>query len=124
MLIECAIADAYGAGFEYVRDRRFISRNNTLAGYVQHPRHKLRPGTYTDDTQMSIAVAELIIEGGQWSAERIAEKFISAFQRDRREGYAGGFFAFLNKTKTGPQFLENIRNTSDKGRAHRRLLQP
>jgi len=38
MLLELAIGDAYGAGFEYV-DAEMIRRQNDLSGYVQHPRH-------------------------------------------------------------------------------------
>lgn len=29
MMLELAIGDAYGAGFEYVRDRKFITKNTT-----------------------------------------------------------------------------------------------
>ncbi|QBD80454.1 ADP-ribosylglycohydrolase family protein [Ktedonosporobacter rubrisoli] len=51
MLLELAIGDAYGAGFEYV-DPEMIRRQNNLSHYVKHPRHAIRPGCYTDDTQM------------------------------------------------------------------------
>jgi len=40
-------------------------------GYIEHPRHKQKPGTYTDDTQMSLALAELIVEGKSWTPETI-----------------------------------------------------
>ncbi|MGF1988711.1 MAG: ADP-ribosylglycohydrolase family protein [Nostoc sp. ZfuVER08] len=50
MLLELAIADAYGAGFEYA-DEMLV--NNDLSRYVQHPRFRLIPGSYTDDTQLS-----------------------------------------------------------------------
>ena len=56
MLLELAIGDAYGAGFEYA-DIGIIRQHNTLARYVQHPRHNIRPGAYTDDTQMTLAIA-------------------------------------------------------------------
>ncbi|WDD31005.1 hypothetical protein PQG02_19970 [Nostoc sp. UHCC 0926] len=45
MLLELAIADAYGAGFEYA-DEMIV--NNDLSRYVEHPRFRLIPGTYTD----------------------------------------------------------------------------
>lgn len=117
MLVELAIGDAYGAGFEYVRDRRFITMNNDLSSYVQHPRHCSKPGSYTDDTQMSIAIAELILEEPNWTPESIASRFLAVFYRDKREGYAGGFLAFLKKTHTGKDFLQNIEPTSDKSGA-------
>lgn len=44
MLLELAIGDAYGAGFEYA-DPDFVAAHNTLLGYVQHPRHRgILPG--------------------------------------------------------------------------------
>ncbi|MEH2047808.1 hypothetical protein [Nostoc sp.] len=38
MLLELAIADAYGAGFEYA-DKMIV--NNDLSRYVEHPRFRL-----------------------------------------------------------------------------------
>ena len=55
------MGDAYGAGFEYA-DREVVVRDNDLSRYVNRPRHRLAPGRYTDDTQMSIAIAEAIVE--------------------------------------------------------------
>ncbi len=60
MMIELAIGDAYGAGFEYAPDT-FIREKNDLSAYVQPPRHTIKPGCYTDDTQMAIAVAEAML---------------------------------------------------------------
>jgi ADP-ribosylglycohydrolase len=84
MLIEIAIADAYGAGFEYADLDVYRDRNN-LTGYVRHRRHKNVPGTYTDDTQMPLAIAEMIVEGRPWTKEELAEKFVAAFA-DRMHG--------------------------------------
>ncbi len=116
MLIELAIGDAYGAGFEYV-DREIIQKYNNLE-YRQHPTHLgTKPGMYTDDTQMSLAIAELMTEGYDWTPFNIASKFLAVFKRDVREGYAGGFYHFLQKTETGQEFLRNINPTSDKSGA-------
>ena len=116
MLVELAIGDAYGAGFEYAADW-IVRKHNNLAAYVQHPRHGIRPGCYTDDTQMSLAVAEAIMSDEPWTPELLAEHFVSAFKRDPREGYAGSFYAFLNEIKDGPEFLARIRPDSDKSGA-------
>ncbi len=116
MLIELAIGDAYGAGFEYVSDR-IVREQNDLARYVQHPRHSTRPGCYTDDTQMSIAVAEALLCGEPWTPQLLARHFVTAFQRDPREGYAQGFFAFLQSVHDADEFLARIRPDSDKSGA-------
>lgn len=116
MLVELAIGDAYGAGFEYAPNR-LVRERNDLTGYVQHPRHDITPGCYTDDAQMSIAIAEAIVSGESWSAEHLAHRFVTAFKRDQREGYARRFYAFLQEIADGDEFLERIQPQSDKSGA-------
>lgn len=116
MLLEIAIGDAYGAGFEYVSPA-IIREHNDLSGYIQHPRHATRPGQYTDDTQMSIAVAEAILSGEEWTPLMLANRFVEAYKRDPREGYAGRFQEFLEYVQDGEQFLAEIRPDSDKSGA-------
>src|SRR5678815_1097808 len=112
MLVELAIGDAYAAAFEFVDQD--LTREHQLADYVRHPRHQIEPGRYTDDTQMSIAVAELIVSGAPFTRENLADGFVQAFQRDQRVGYARGFHEFLTGVKDGADFLARIRPASDK----------
>jgi ADP-ribosylglycohydrolase len=116
MLLELAVGDAYGAGFEYA-PLDLIREHNTATHYVKHPRHRIEPGCYTDDTQMSLAVAEALVSGERWTAENLARRFVEAFHRDPREGYAGAFYAFLQEVRSGEEFLARIRPDSDKSGA-------
>jgi ADP-ribosylglycohydrolase len=116
MLLELAVGDAYGAGFEYV-DRDVIQANNDLSRFVKHPRHNIVPGRYTDDMQMSLAIAELLISGQPWTALALADKFVEVFKRDRRVGYSARFFDLLERVETGQQFLAAIDPRSDKSGA-------
>lgn len=116
MLLELAIGDAYGAGFEYA-DSELVQRYNDLSRYIQHPRHQIKPGCYTDDTQMSLAIAETLVAQEPWTPEVLAHRFVTTFKRDPREGYAGKFYRFLLQVQDGQQFLENIIWTSDKSGA-------
>ncbi|TCO48867.1 ADP-ribosylglycohydrolase family protein [Actinocrispum wychmicini] len=113
MLVELAIGDAYGAGFEYA-PADFVAAHNALTGYVQHPTHNIAPGAYTDDTQMTLAIAELLAAGTPWTAAALADKFVEVFQRDRRQGYASAFYLFLCDVSSGEEFLHRIRPDSDK----------
>ncbi len=116
MLLELAVGDAYGAGFEYVN--RKGCRRPQEARYVQHPRHReTKPGMYTDDTQMSLAIAELIVAEADWTPFTIASKFVEVFHRDPRQGYASRFYAFLLETTSGEEFLARIRPHSTKSGA-------
>ena len=114
MLLELAVGDAYGAGFEYA-DEMIV--HNDLTGYVQHPRHNIKPGCYTDDTQMSIAIAETIVSQAAWTPQVLASNFVTAFQRDPREGYARKFYSFLCEITDGEEFLEKIHSSSNKSGA-------
>ena len=121
MMIELAIGDAYGGGFEYA-PAAFVARHNTVEGYVQHPTHTgIAPGAYTDDTQMTLAVAELLADGGEWTPLALADRFVEVFHRDPRDGYAGGFHAFLQSVTSGRDFLARIRPDSDKSGAAMRV---
>lgn len=116
MLLELAIGDAYGAGFEYA-EPEFVETHNHLRGYVQNLRHPLIPGSYTDDTQMSLAIAEVLISGQPWTEPVLADAFVRVFKRDQREGYAGKFYQYLCSVENGEQFLAGINWHSDKSGA-------
>ncbi len=116
------IGDAYGAGFEFA-PADFVARHNDLSGYCQHAKHLgIQPGMYTDDTQMSLAVAEALLHHERPTRLEWANHFVSAFQRDRREGYAQRFYDFLQTVKDGADFLERIKPHSDKSGAAMRAL--
>jgi len=85
MLLQGAIGDAYGAGFEFAPMEK-ISQDNTISRYEPHPLFPEIHGKYTDDTQMSLAIAELLISGAAWTPENIAQKFVECFKRDPRRG--------------------------------------
>ena len=120
MILELAIGDAYGAGFEYVSDK-IVRNENRLDGYRRHPRHAIGGGRYTDDTQMTLAIAEAMLEE-EWTVEGLGARFVQVFHRDPREGYAGRFYDFLQSVKTGEEFLQKIVPRSDKSGAAMRAV--
>ncbi|WP_413698817.1 ADP-ribosylglycohydrolase family protein [Psychromonas sp. KJ10-10] len=98
MLLEIAMADAYGAGFEFA-EHEYIKQNHCLRKYHQSPYDKKPAGRYTDDTQMTIALCELMInEPGTWNKELVAKYFLKAFKRDPRDTYSNDFYHFLKET--------------------------
>jgi ADP-ribosylglycohydrolase len=99
MLLELAIGDAYGADFEYANEN--VAAYNDLSRYVRHPHHAIGVGYYTDDTQMTLAVTEVIVEQQAWTALKLAQQFITAIKRNPCEGYAGRFQQFLQQTPDG-----------------------
>jgi ADP-ribosyl-[dinitrogen reductase] hydrolase len=121
MMVELAIGDAYGGAFEYA-PAAFVAEHNTVEGYAKHPTHTgIDAGQYTDDTQMTLAIAELLAEGVEFSPLNLASRFVEVFRRDPRDGYAGGFHAFLEEVTSGEEFLDRIRPDSDKSGAAMRV---
>jgi ADP-ribosyl-[dinitrogen reductase] hydrolase len=117
MLVELAVGDAYGAGFEYA-EPDFVAEHNTLRGYVQNPTYSgLRPGRYTDDTQMTLAISEALISGEPWTPATLADRFVATFHRDEREGYARRFYEFLCTVHDGAEFLRRMQPASDRSGA-------
>jgi ADP-ribosylglycohydrolase len=120
LLVEIAIGDAYGAGFEFCgRDK--IARHNTLAAYVPHELG-IAAGRYTDDTQMSIAVAEVLLANGDATGDEFAEAFVRCYRRDPRPGYAKGLQGLLDECTSGAVLRQRIRPESRRNGAAMRSV--
>ena len=124
MLEQMAYADAYGVGFEFTDAKQMALHNPKEQGwrYVQHPKYSLRPGYYTDDTQMSLANCEVLLSGAYASERAFADAWVNAFKRDERPGYAGRFYDFLRAIRSGDEFLQKIQPHSDRNGAAMRAL--
>lgn len=116
MLLEGGIGDAYGAGFEFA-SRIKIKRFNKVNRYMRHPLHRNIFKKYTDDTQMAIAIAELLLAKQEWTKLDVANKFVEVFKRDRRKGYARRFYGLLKKVKSGKDLLDQIIPKSERNGA-------
>ena len=89
-IVGLAIGDALGMPVEGLKPET-IKKN---FGYIKtmrspnkkccSPYHNLKRGQYTDDTQLTVAIAKSIIECGEIDYEDIAEKHIEAFRGERR----------------------------------------
>jgi len=114
ILVEGAVADAYGCCFEGL-DREFINKYNNFKYLTIRNIPSLVPaGCYTDDTQMTIALAELMLEEENWVKENIADKFVSCFQRDKRRGYTTAFLNILLNSNDGKEMISKIHGNSEK----------
>lgn len=116
MLLEGAIGDAYGAGFEFA-ERAIIEQENDLTHYRPHPLFSNVFKKYTDDTQMSIAIIELLLENRAWTTQNLADKFVTVFKRDVRQGYARRFYQLMNEVQSGKELLKRIITKSERNGA-------
>jgi len=115
LLLEIGVGDAYGAGFEFASKEK-VQTHNDLTQYHEHELG-IQAGHYTDDTQMSLAIAELLIGKTNWTRENIADKFVECFKRDERKGYSKGFYAFLRSIDSGAELLEKMKPHSTRNGA-------
>jgi len=114
MMVSMAIGDSYGAGREYV-DPAIVAVNNDGVTYTQHPKHKsLKPGQYTDDTQMAMALGELLLSKVPRTNKMLWAYFLNAFKRDPREGYAGHFYTLLKGSQNAVELMGKIQPHSNK----------
>jgi len=116
MLVEMAIADAYGAAFEFIQFPAPGLTNNGDA-YHLNPETGLGGGRYTDDTQMALALAEHILRGAPETRVALADSFLNAYQRDKRPGYSRRFQRALDTAESGEHLLSLIEPTSDRSGA-------
>lgn len=109
MFLRIAQGDAYALAYEYVKNPALKEEMLKLDKYYQHPTyHKMPPGIYSDDTQMSLAVGEVLLNKGVDATKRnFTVAFFNAFKRDERDGYSRAFQAILEKANT-PEELETM----------------
>jgi ADP-ribosylglycohydrolase len=102
MLAGIAVGDAFGRYYENKSRSEIIE----IARFDRYLQEEVR---YSDDTQMSLAVAELMISPLPFTAETLASNFIHAWKRDRRRGYSTRTQKVLEESRTGAEFLELFR---------------
>jgi ADP-ribosylglycohydrolase len=127
MLLRIAQGDAYAACVEYVKEAEnpgLYEWARRFEQYLQHPTHtKLRPGMYTDDTQMSIALTEVLLAKGRSAKhEDFIEAWFNAFKRDPRDGYSRNFQAILESVKSGDELRLTLKPDSTKNGAAMRSV--
>lgn len=130
ILLMIAIGDAYAAAVEFIEKspdimKEHVSRALDFDSYLQHPYHNdLVPGAYTDDTEMSVANARVLINYDYpFTRLQFAQAYLNEFIRgNMRRGYAGGFHKFLSEISDGKEFLDKINSNSDKNGAAMRSV--
>jgi ADP-ribosylglycohydrolase len=127
LLLYIAMADAYAMAAEFVdpaKHPEHLAEVLRFRRYVRHPYHQDAAGMFTDDTEMSCANAKVLISHPPpYEPIEFAQAWIDEFNRGgRRKGYARRFQAFLESVRDGQDFLDRIRNDSDKNGACMRAV--
>jgi len=107
-----AIGDALGMPFETA-----ASSTPTLlawkGGYEASKFHKLQPGQFTDDTQMSLALAASLLEKRFYDPEHASKKYLAWFQSGDARGMGGSTRKALARLATGTPWYQAGENGAE-----------
>jgi len=93
-ILGCFLGDAFGAGFEGMGpDRAEFHMNNLSRKLIRR---------YTDDTDMTLALAESLVQCGKIDADDIARQF--SLTCDLTRGYAGGTIKVILALRSGEKW--------------------
>ncbi len=95
-LLGCFLGDAFGSGFEGMHPDRAVFHMDILS--------KKFIRRYTDDTDMTLALAESIAQVGKADPENIAEHF--RLSCDLTRGYAIGTIKAVSALRSGRRWVE------------------
>lgn len=100
LMLHIGIGDAYGRPFEF-NSRQFIDHYNNLTYVDRVGEDNGGKGIYTDDTQMSIAMANVVANKyAPLTHEQFARAFQTAYHKDPREGYSRTIKKMIKLKKT------------------------
>lgn len=84
-LLGGAMGDALGSGVEFKSRREIEGSYGRLEDYLDFPD---RPGgTFTDDTEMTLALASSLVENGRLDPAACAAAYVHAYYAEPRRGY-------------------------------------
>ena len=85
LFLGTALGDALGMPVETFNRDRIHREHGLVTKYVSTAGHKwfdgVPPGTITDDTQLTLALARAIIDAGKIDLDTIAARHVEAFQQ-------------------------------------------
>lgn len=119
-LLRMAAADAAAMPMEFVDPKvhpETLEACLRMEGYVAHPTFaEYRPGSYTDDTEMTMANARVLLaRGGPWSCQEFASAYVNEYRRGgNRYGYSRGFREILERVRLPRELLQLV-NPNSKG---------
>lgn len=134
MLLRIAQGDAYCMASEYCErhpDELEYAELREIKRYLAHPTFaQVKPGCYTDDAQMSIAVAEYLIDGQRGCVlfpeslthAGFMQCWFDVFKRDPRYGYSQALQELLTASNTVDEFKTQVRPNSNKNGAAMRSV--
>lgn len=107
VLLGTAVGDALGVPFETK-----LSNYEPLVAwdgktFLGSEHHKLQPGQYSDDTQMSLMVAESLILNHGFNPDDLAERYVDWMVSGRARGYGKTTLLAVQNLRNGKHWSES-----------------
>jgi ADP-ribosylglycohydrolase len=107
VLLGTAVADALGVPFE-----KKLSNYQALIDwdgrtYLGSEHHNLLPGQYSDDTQMSLMVAESLIENHGFNPDDLADRYMDWLFSGRARGYGKTTLMAMQNLQAGKHWSQS-----------------
>lgn len=106
-LLGTAIGDALGVPFETKLSNFEPLVNWDNETFLGSEHHKLKPGQYSDDTQMSLMVTESLLENKGFKPEDLAARYVDWMVSGRARGYGKTTLLAVQNLLNGKHWSES-----------------
>lgn len=106
-LLGTAVGDALGVPFETKLSNFELLVDWDGKSFLGSAHHKLLPGQYSDDTQMSLMVAESLIENKGFNPEDLAARYVDWMVSGRARGYGKTTLLAVQNLLNGKHWSES-----------------
>lgn len=107
VLLGTAIGDALGVPFETKLANYDLLVAWDGETFLGSEHHRLKPGQYSDDTQMSLMVAESLIENHGFNPDDLAERYVEWITSGRARGYGKTTMLAIQNLLNGKHWSES-----------------
>lgn len=107
VLLGTAVGDALGVPFEtkLVNYQPLVDWDGKTFLGSEH--HKLQPGQYSDDTQMSLMVAESLVQNNGFNPKDLSERYVDWMVSGRARGWGKTTLMAIQNLQNGKHWTES-----------------
>lgn len=118
MFLGIAIGDALGMPNENLTFEEIIAKNRRLTTYVRPDGHKWfdgrEAGTWTDDTQLTLLIADSLIEHKKINLDDLAKRHVEYWKREGDLGFGPTTRAAIKKLEAGVHWSQSGKSNNPK----------
>lgn len=116
MLVEFAIGEAYGLGFQHA-PKSFANRCNDCLSYYTNPNGSNTNGSYDCMTQNACAMADVLVQNFNFDHTDIAEALVDRYHNNPCDGYSKHQRNVLNDSLCGEDLLTGYTSKDERSLA-------